>query len=132
MVLSELRVAIWLNFQQSAVSGLYLWGFTLPKESHALVFHEGHSTAAVQRLSGIAVCHLVSTPLHTRKAKDRVNICSRQALLCARLAACHVPLVLLSYTHQHYTVKQSNKKTTREFRPASLEFTSESDSTSLV
>ena len=46
----------------SAVSGLYLWGFTLPKESHAL-FHEGHSTAAVQRLSGIAVCHLVSTPL---------------------------------------------------------------------
>ena len=27
----------------SAVSGLHLWGFTLPKESHAL-FHEGHST----------------------------------------------------------------------------------------
>ena len=45
----------------SAVSGLHLWGFTLPKESHAL-FHEGHSTAAVQRLSGIAVCHLSVYP----------------------------------------------------------------------
>ena len=31
----------------SAVSGLSLWGFTLPTESHALVFHEGHSSTAV-------------------------------------------------------------------------------------
>ena len=27
MVLSELRIAIQLDFQRSAVSGLYLWGF---------------------------------------------------------------------------------------------------------
>ena len=46
-ILSELRVAIQVDFQWSTVSGLYLWGFTLPTESHALVFHEGHSTAAV-------------------------------------------------------------------------------------
>ena len=55
MVLSELRVAIYLDLQRPAVSGPYLWGFTLPKERHALVFPEGHSTAAVQRLSGNAV-----------------------------------------------------------------------------
>ena len=29
--------------------------------------HEGHSTAAVQRLSSVAVCHLVSTPLNISK-----------------------------------------------------------------
>ena len=49
------------------LDSIYLWGFTLPKESHTLVFHEGCSTAAVQRLSGIAVCHVVSTPLSVSK-----------------------------------------------------------------
>ena len=29
--------------------------------------HEGHSNAAVQRLSSVAVCHLVSTPLNISK-----------------------------------------------------------------
>ena len=30
--------------------------------------HEGHSTAAVQRLSSVTVCHLVSTPLNILKS----------------------------------------------------------------
>ena len=34
-----------------------LAGFTLPKESHGTGVHEGHSTAAVERLSSVAVCH---------------------------------------------------------------------------
>ena len=32
--------------------------------------------------------------------------------------------IILSYTHQYYTVKQSNKKTPHELGPASLEFAS--------
>ena len=32
---------------------------TLPKESHALVFHAGHSTAAVQRLRYCSLSHSV-------------------------------------------------------------------------
>ena len=78
------------------------------------MFHEGHSTAAVQRFSGIAVCHMVSTPQYieinsgnAKKVKymhlllqlyfiptyHSLHVCSYQALLCAKLAACHVPLV---------------------------------------
>ena len=46
-----------------AISSFWTQFVGEPKESHALVIHEGHSTAAVQRLSGITVCHLVSIPL---------------------------------------------------------------------
>ena len=46
-----------------AISSFWTQFVGEPKASHALVIHEGHLTAAVQRLSGIAVCHLVSTPL---------------------------------------------------------------------
>ena len=83
-----------------------------------MVFHEGHSTAAVQRLSGIAVCHLISVyPTQYIKINSAwqykesevnafatstifdnfiptyhsLHVCSRQALLCARLAAFMYP-----------------------------------------
>ena len=46
-----------------AISSFWTQFVGEPKESHALVIHEGHSTAAVQRLSGITVCHLVSIQL---------------------------------------------------------------------
>ena len=79
--------------------------------------HEGHSTAAVQRLS--SVCHLCPqyqlsiwqqlTPTFTITIAITINfifgnfiptyhslhVCGRQTLLCARLTACRVPLVLL-------------------------------------
>ena len=66
MVLSELRVAILLHFKRSAVFGLYLWGFTLPKESHALVLHAGNSTVAVQRLG---YCSLLRSVYSTQYIK---------------------------------------------------------------
>ena len=72
---------------------MYLLDLRVERKSCTGV-HEGHSTTAVQRLSSVAVCHLVSTPLnissgnakkvniklntvskeHTHKAKDRVSI----------------------------------------------------------
>ena len=65
--------------------------WTLPKESHALVFHEGHSTAAVH-------VQLVTPTFATSfdsfiPTYHSLYVCSCQALFCVRLAACRVPLV---------------------------------------
>ena len=65
------------------VSSYFVWLFPSCEWStwcyfdwnHVLVFHEGYSTAAVQRLSGIAVCHLVSTPLLPQFAQLRLAKC---------------------------------------------------------
>ena len=42
-------------------------GIHATKRKSCTGVHEGHSTAAVQRLSSVAVCHLVSTPLNISK-----------------------------------------------------------------
>ena len=72
----------------SAISSfwtLFVGGdFTLPKESHALVFHEGHSIAAIHVQFQLTISFFM-------------HVYSRQALLCARLAACHVPLVYVLF-----------------------------------
>ena len=110
MILSELRVAIYLDFQRSAVSGLYLWGFTLPKEIKVMHWC---SMRAIQPLlymySNTYLRYFFWSNRHLPSWSNRhlhkitkisfsptyhsLHVCSRQALLCARVAACRVPLV---------------------------------------
>ena len=52
------------------------------ERSHALVFHEGHSSAAVH----VPIDNFIPT-YHS------LHVCSHQALLCVKHAACRVPLV---------------------------------------
>ena len=47
------------NGYSTNLDSIYLWGFTLPKESHALVFHEGHSTAAVHVQFQLTISFLI-------------------------------------------------------------------------
>ena len=73
-----------LPLRRSAISGLYLWGFTLPKESHALVFMKVIQPLLFKRLLSVAVCHLVSTPLSISKliSKAESEIKSQYRLAC--------------------------------------------------